>query len=449
MREAVDGIRSSTQDRRPNPLASRIRLSARLVLLAGILFVVGLCGTAIAVGGDVSTLTAMRSMLPPGHYLVLLQNNAELRPSGGFIGSFATVDIGNMGIRQYLIDTNIYKRDNAFTEQHTIQPPPALSQMAPGLRWAMRDANWDIDFRDAAQRVAWFYEQEGGEHVDGVVAVNASVAQDVLRLTGPISVDHLDDTLSADSFFPLLAKEVEQDYFKDPTQQVANEPKSILKGVLRALVVESSRPAVAVKLPSLLQQELIEKQIQLFHTEPVVEARILRNNWGGAIDQSSGDYLLLNNASVGGMKSSLFVGQETAIDITQLPDGSMKHVLSITRTHTGTGVWPDYRNNNYIRVAVPIGSSLEGAVLNGQPVQDVDTTVEAQKTVFGTRFDTDPGHTSILQLTYLTPPSHESGPFTLHFQKQSGTLVEQLRVTLNGNTLIENNAVETDLQISQ
>jgi hypothetical protein len=431
MRELVDGIQLAPRKQRFRRLGK-----PRLIdVIIFIIFGVGLIGATSTIVRDIQTWLTVKSLLPPGHYLVLLQNNAELRPSGGFIGSFAVVDIGVLGVKKYIIDTNIYKRDKAFTDQNSIQPPAAFSRnMDKGLKWAMRDANWDLDFREAAARTAWFYEQEGGEPVDGVIAINASVVQDVLQLTGPLTIPRLDSLLTSDSYFSVLAKEVEQDYFKDPVQLAQNEPKSILKDLLPVLLSRIKQPVVAVKLTNLMRQELTEKHVQIFHTTPALEERIVRAGWGGVIDQGLGDYLLLNNASVGGKKSSLFVGQETVLDITTLPNGSLQHALTVTRTHTGTGVWPDYRNNNYIRVAVPLGSALSTMTVNGLKTQAVDTTIEAQKTVFGIRFDTDPGHTSTLQSKYIVPVADQIKPFTLKYQKQSGTLSEKLRVTVDGQT---------------
>lgn len=439
MKESVDGIRSATQQQ----IYRRSDKLQRLMVSICLIFGLGLISSWVAFGRDAKTLISLRRSLPPGHYLMLFQNNAELRPSGGFIGSFAIVDIGLFGIKRYSIDTNIYKRDNAFTDQHSIQPPLGFSRnIAPGSKMAMRDANWDLDFRDAANRTAWFYEQEGGEPVDGVIAVNASVVQDILQLTGPLTVPRLDVPLSSETYFNVLAKEVEQDYFKDPTQQAQNEPKSVLKDLLPVLISQIRKPNVALRLTSLIHQELSEKQVQIFHVTPAIEERIIRAGWGGIIDQGPGDYLLLNNASVGGMKSSLFVGQETMLDVTTLPDGSLQHNLTISRTHTGTGVWPDSRNNNYLRVTVPLASTLGSVVLNNQSIQAVDTMIEAQKTVFGIRFDTDPGNTSTLHLTYVTPVVSQTQPFLLRYQKQSGTLSELLHVTLDGQAKFDGSVVK-------
>ena len=53
-----------------------------------------------------------------GKYLILFQNNTELRPSGGFIGSFAEADFKKGAIQNYSFETNIYKRDKTYSQQN-------------------------------------------------------------------------------------------------------------------------------------------------------------------------------------------------------------------------------------------------------------------------------------------------------------------------------------------
>ena len=440
----VDSLsaRSARTNRPQHPITPESVIRSVVTALAAV--GIGLGISAVAMAHDVKTALTVRGLLPPGHYLVLFQNNAELRPSGGFLGTFATVDLDAWGYRSLRIDTNIYKRDNAFTEIHAIEPPAPLNGVAAQNRWAMRDSNWDLDFRDAASRVAWFYQQEGGEPVDGVIAINATVAQDLLRMTGPINLPHSTETLSADNFFDTLHYKIEKEYFYDPSNRAANEPKSVLKDLVPEVLHAASTPRMIPRLVPLLEQELTEKQIQFFHTSPEVEQRIIDRNWGGAIAETSGDYLLINNASVGGQKSSLNMVQSVELDVSTTVSG-LRHVLTLERTHTGDGVWPDHTNNNYVRIAVPQNASLVEVRRNGAVVTDqVVTSLEAGKTVYGIHFDTDPGTTSQLEMTYQTGLYP---PYQLLYQKQSGTLQESLRVRVGGRVEFDG-LVSTDTSVS-
>lgn len=431
----VDGIRSGSEQP-PRDRRARSFAGVRTFLLVlALLSACGIVGAAVALSADLDTVLGLRQVLQPGHYLVLFQNNAELRPSGGFIGSFATVDIGPYGIRNYQIDTNIYKRDKAFTDAYRIELPGPMAQGLPGVSWAMRDANWDLDFPAAARRTAWFYEQEGGESVDGVIAINASVVQDVLRLTGPLPVAELPTPLGADAFFEALAQEIEKDYFLDPETAPLNEPKSVLTSLLPVLRDAVFRPSILAQLPRLVRQELNENHIQLFRYDERAQAVAVQRGWAGEVSPGNGDYLFLNSAQIVGLKSSLKIWQEAELVVTTQADGRLAHQLTIRRTHTGDGVWPDHRNNNYLRIAIPPGSHFEAAKLNGESLAAVDRTQEFGATVFGTWLTTDPGFTSELMVSYTTPALADS--YQLYYQKQSGVLGEGLTVTVDGQLLYD------------
>ncbi|MBI4185727.1 DUF4012 domain-containing protein [Candidatus Berkelbacteria bacterium] len=405
----------------------------RRFLWAGLAVLVGVGSLSAALAKDVWTIREVKAALPPGHYLVLFQNNSELRPSGGFIGSFATVDLTATGYENLRVDTNIYKRDNAFAEQHTIAVPGPLEGVAADNKWTMRDSNWDIDFRDAAERVSWFYQQEGGESVDGVIAFNATVVQDLLKLTGPVALPDGSGLLDSESFFDTLHYKIEKEYFYDPINRTANEPKSILRSLIPTLITSARSPNVFVRLPQLLKQELRERQIQLYHTNQGVEAGILNRGWGGAIAETNEDFLLLSNASVGGRKSSLSIAQRVSVALS-LQNDQLRHRLTIERTHTGDGVWPDNTNNNYLRVVVPAGATLLSATRNGTNVTSQVLLESVRgKTVFGLHLDTPAGTTSRLEIQY----SIQSRPRRFVYQKQSGVLSEQLTVATDDRTVFD------------
>jgi len=139
-------------------------------------------------------------LLRDGNYLILFQNNNELRSSGGFIGSFAEVEV--KGGRPGSIDfgTNIYKLDEPFAAQVVVPPPAPLLRITGG-RWTLRDSNWAADFPQAAEQILWFYEREWGmagkeTRLDGVIALTTTVIEELLRLTDPIEMPAYTTTLT-------------------------------------------------------------------------------------------------------------------------------------------------------------------------------------------------------------------------------------------------------------
>ena len=109
-------------------------------------------------------------------YVVLLQNNTELRATGGFMGSYARLRFRN-GTLQSTKFEDIYEPDGQLYGY--VKPPAPLDKAFENGSWKLRDSNWDPDFRVSAPQIAWFFSQ-GGEVVDGLVALNLTTVLKVL-----------------------------------------------------------------------------------------------------------------------------------------------------------------------------------------------------------------------------------------------------------------------------
>lgn len=383
-----------------------------------------------------------------GKYLILLQNNTEMRATGGFIGSFATVEFEGGVFKNYQFDSNIYKRDNTFSETHSIEPPDeALTNFIGGNKWAMRDSNWAVDYPTAAKQVAWFYEQEGGKPVDGVVALNATVLQDILSITGPIEMPEYNVTVTHDNFIETSQYKIEREYFANPLNKIANEPKSFLADLTPKIISKLSQNGKYKLVTDLIYQELRDKQILFYFYDDNKEKIALENGWGGEVKDHSGDYLYVNNSNLAGNKSSLNVKEDIKLNTSISNDGSAINTLTLTRTHSGDGVWPDGENVNYVRILVPYGSELISAKLDGVGCgNDVKIKKEAGKSVFALWVNTLPRSSRILTITYKLPDVISKNNYSLYVQKQPGNLGDDLQVVFDG-TVKFNGILDTNKDI--
>ena len=117
-------------------------------------------------GGSLPFVKQIDKMLT-GKYVVLLQNNYELRATGGFVGSYAVVDFKN-GINVYVKD--IYDADGKLPGH--VEPPYPIQEAFLQGWWKLRDSNWKVDYPSAAADINWFLEQGGEKNIDGIIAVN-------------------------------------------------------------------------------------------------------------------------------------------------------------------------------------------------------------------------------------------------------------------------------------
>ena len=370
-------------------------------------------------------------MFSSGRYLVLFQNNSEMRPSGGFIGSFAVVEFSNYQIKKIDFNSNIYKLDKAYTADHIIPPPTPLAESAGG-RWALRDSNFAVSYPEAAEKVEWFYNQETGESVDGVFVLNASVLKDYLQLTGPVTLNDSDITITADNIFTELTQQIEKDYYTTAENKQTNEPKAILKNMMPE-IMKRAQNQNKIDLGKFLLNQIENKQILFYVNDKSIEEAILAQNWGGKIQDFNGDYLHINVANIDGAKSSLNVAQKVDYEVKN-QEGLLFGDLEVTRTHGGTGIWPDGKNRSWVKVLVPKGSILKQAELDGADImKKVEKGEEAGKDYFATWVSVAPGTTTVLNLNYLLPLSKEN--YQLFIQKQSGNLGDEVKAIFEDKVL--------------
>ncbi|MBI4434335.1 DUF4012 domain-containing protein, partial [Candidatus Uhrbacteria bacterium] len=149
-------------------------------------------------------LRALGGIDRPRRLLLVFQNPAELRPTGGFMGSVALVDVAGGRVTALELPPGGTYDLSGITRLRVIPPEPLR---LVSTTWQFHDANWFPDFPTSARKLRWFYEASGGPSVDAVVAVNAPVLEDILALTGPITAG--DQTFSATAVRAILTDTIE------------------------------------------------------------------------------------------------------------------------------------------------------------------------------------------------------------------------------------------------
>lgn len=396
------------------------------------------------------TLLEMLGENDQKRYLVVFQNNSEIRPTGGFIGSLALMDIYQGKIRNLEIPGGGPYDFKGSLLARVVSPQP-LHLVNPV--WQLQDANWFFDWPTSAKKITWFYQKSGGPSVDGVIAINTFVLRDILTVTGPIDMPEYGKTISADNFIDELQKSVEVDY-QDP-----HKPKQIIADLAPKILkkIFDLQGDDYIKLAAILNQAAEHKDIMVSSNDTRVEAKISSLGWGGEIKDNGRDYLAVVDTNIAGGKTDSVVKESIRHQVDIQPDGQVIDNVIIQRTHTGVKGTPftGIKNIDFMRVYVPLGSELIQA--NGfnapadsyfQPVPDnylpdpewapleeaskVDTASgtriykENGKTVFGNWVQIDPGETATVSLKYKLP-------FTINFTqtKANWDWLEKIKGYLN------------------
>ena len=216
-----------------------------------------------------SRLTVVNQVLPLAQkifapqtaktYLLLFQNNMELRPTGGFIGSFALLTINSGKIIEFKI-LDVYDADGQLKGH--VDPPYPIRKILNQPNWFLRDSNFDPDFAKSAVQAAWFLQKELGKSVDGVIAVNAFFLQNLLKVTGPLDLpDFNNEVVSADNFFSKSEVYIQKDFFPGSAQK-----KDFLTAVSSAMQLKliSDKNLSWMELMIAVKNALDEKNILLW-----------------------------------------------------------------------------------------------------------------------------------------------------------------------------------------
>jgi hypothetical protein len=361
-------------------------------------------------------------------YMLVFQNQTELRATGGFIGSFAVVDVKDGKLESMNIPGGGSYDLQGQLNLRLASPQP-LHLINP--HWQFQDANWYPNFPTSAELLSRFYEHSGGTTVDGIVAVNASVMVRLLRVFGPVDMPDYGKVIDADNFLVETQKAVELEY--DRTE---NRPKQFLADLAPKLIerVLKMEPATAVTLGRELLDAATERETTVWMRTPGEQQMIERLGWDGGVRAVSGDYLMVVHSNIAGQKTDGVMSDSIDRTAKILPDGSVIVTLALTRTHGGEkrALFNGVRNVDYVRFYVPLGAELveargfdapdpklfkipeDGFVAeDGVAAEERDATydrttstrvsVEDGKTVFGNWLQTDPGESTAATLIYRLP----------------------------------------------
>ena len=387
----------------------------------------------------------------PHRYLIVLQNNAEIRPSGGFIGSYIIVDL-NKGVIENLRVEDVYDLDDPY--KGVIEPPDDLLSLTSN--WRFRDANYSPDFFYSGAKLAWMMEKEGGPVVDTVIAVNQSLLKDFLEITGPLQVGGLQNKITFENYNTILTYIIEAKIWGK------EDPKHVLKVMIPEFQKALLKKENASSIMSVLYKAAQQKMILAYSKDSVVQSLFDTFGISGRTKLLDGreDYLQVVHMCIGGNKTEHFIEENITHKTNIQNDGSLTDELTITRTHTfdrdnqakWNEIWdsfgfdysevPGYvvdilgRGTNVVisRVYVPEGSQLIEVTGVDKNSVEVKYDSDLKKTYFLTRFSTPPQNATTLTLKYRLPFKLDFDPLdTYKFtaQKQQGSIGSVLTKTIS------------------
>jgi len=398
----------------------------------------------------------------PRTYLLLFQNDKELRPTGGFMTAYAIMKVDKAKFNP-VSSSDIYSLDAQYKPSKPA-PAPIVKYikgpyiLSPNLR--LRDMNWSPDFAVSMQDVVPAVKQVGIGNIDGIIAVDTQLLVNLLDVIGPIGVPgfgNFSTKIDPQCNCPQVIHELEA--FADVEGPIIWDPltgKIILRppnsdnrkkiiGPLMNSILANALGQPKEKLPALMEaafSSLIEKHVLFYLLDAKTQAAVAGFGVGGVIKDYNGDYLHISDANLGGRKSNLYAYEEVEQDIEVSGDGSVTKTVTITyKNPEKQDGWLNSVLPTWVRIYVPKGSSLitsEGLEAKEDPYEDLG------KTVFAGFFQLRPEGVAKVTFQYKLP-FKVSRQYNLLIQKQPGT--DGFLYTVNLGKHTEEFYLKTDKEI--
>ena len=213
-------------------------------------------------------------------YLIVFQNNDEIRPTGWFMWSmwivsvykWKVVDIKKTDVYAYEWEINKTYEQNNLTKELA---PEWLDQITG--TWGLRDSNYQPMIKDTAADIKWFLDKID-VNIDGIIFINKSTFEDILNVSGWIEFEKLWETITEENFSSIISTLVEAKVSKIWT---LGTPKQILFDFAESFYSHMKENNDYLPYAKVIFNDLISRDIIIysFHSEENSLLWKLNINW--------------------------------------------------------------------------------------------------------------------------------------------------------------------------
>jgi len=376
-----------------------------------------------------------------GARTILLEqvNPAELRPGGGFIGTYSLLkaDHGALSLIGSGDSYSLADPRPSQGEPGYVAPPPQFEELLPGVSWSFIDSNFYPDFPSNAQQGAKFASPRLRMHIDAVIAIDYYTVAQLLGIIGPIQVPGYGITLTSTNFVPTVA-EYDLNQLIDPNANAIH--KAILGAVAGPLLqhLVSLPPGQWPGVVAALNDLAARRHLQVYFNDPTVENTMVRYGWAGVLKPTAApDYMMEVEANLGGTKANYFVTRTYSVELTR-NGNTLHHKVSVDITDAMPYT---YRPNEYYRAYIRMFVSSKATAMSSDlsyPHYKTPAPPPGTKMIDGWVQFHGYGHDRVVTFQWDTPwQANGRGVEQIYWQKQPGTINDAVTVSWhdgNGHT---------------
>ena len=289
-------------------------------------------------------------------FLVVTQDSSNLRATGGSMETYGLVTFGPQG---FALTTSA---DVASLPKDTLNLSSPPGRRARDGQLSFSDANWWMDFPTSATKMAQFWKNLGQPEIDGIVALDVPMIQDLLNIYGPLVIPEAKTPLTASNLLDQLT-----DVVPSKGVTIAQQRKKAVISLTTALVNRVTDLSTDQLLPTIeaFIKAADQKHLQIYLLDPTAQTDMVAVGWAGALDPPDGttDLVGVSNSDVEPSKANLGVTKSLDYTVVLKPDGGAGSTLTLGYKKSGRklpGI-PDAQWANYLRAHRLAGTQLAAA----------------------------------------------------------------------------------------
>jgi hypothetical protein len=330
----------------------------------------------------------------PRQYLLVVQNNAEIRSTGGLPGSLSILKAD---------DGKLTLGDQRAVDDYQVLSSPVLpltdeekALYGDNLGENIRDTDITPDWPRAAELMSAMTKRSFGTDLDGVISVDPVVLSQVLKATGPVNVGG--ETFTSGNVVHKLLNQV---YQRFSTRTKQNDYfDAVARGVFTNLITRHVEP---IKVLRQLGEAASERRLLVWSSHPDEETALAPRASGGTLPRDTGNTpqvgLYLNDGTAA--KIEYYLDYDSTIRSASCSPGGAQ-TLQVGMTLSSSAPRHGYQLSNFItgfgkyaakgtmrvnlRMYAPTGGQITRLSANGQPIRIVTLQHDGRQVAIVTMF---------------------------------------------------------------
>lgn len=378
----------------------------------------------LSVAADTSRiLPNMMGIEGPRNYLLLVQNNAEIRATGGLPGALAVLTFEN--------GTATLDSQTSGASMGKFSPPVKVDPVQTSIYSSrlgtyISDVNLTPDFPTAAKSAKAMWESRHGTKLDGVIGLDPVVLSYILQASGPLELPNLNSeldqrmphVLTADNVVKVLLSDV---YYSTDSNELQDAYFAAVSKEVFGVV--ASGKINFDQLVAALATSADEHRLQIWSAHKEEQEVLMKSELGGGISGPA-----VGGAAFGvyfndgtGAKMDYLVRRTVQLVGTCTGNDYAEYKVKVTLSNTAP---PDAASILPLAVTggghfgIPPGSVQTNVAIYGPALSHLDSATQDQKKVaFASHLHSDrpvgilttrlaPGHNAVIEMTFVKVVQH-------------------------------------------